>query len=50
MTDRRGYYRLTRTTWQGRAAAVVKAGKRKGIVRVKVTAKGMEGDEISIRL
>jgi beta-galactosidase len=50
MTDRRGYYCLTRTTWQGRAAAVVKAGKRKGIVRVKVMAKGMEGDEISIRL
>jgi beta-galactosidase len=50
MTDSHGYYRLTRSTWQGRAAAVVKAGPRKGVIRVKVKAEGLQGDEVSIRL
>jgi beta-galactosidase len=50
MTDHKGYYRLTRTTWQGRAAAVVKAGKRKGKIRVKVMAEGLESDFVELSL
>jgi beta-galactosidase len=50
MTDSKGYYRLTRTTWQGRAAAVVKAGKRKGKIRVRVTAEGLDSDSVEFSL
>jgi beta-galactosidase len=49
MTDEKGYYRTSRTTWQGRAIAVIKSTHRAGDIVVRVTSPGIKDAVIKLK-